>query len=233
MEIVFAAAIAVTAAVALVRLTLWCAAPRTRLLTVAAALLALGAILIEPRCRDNVDSFVATGGFAGIIADVLLLAAACLLCAYVARVWDNEWLHRAALTIALAGGLVLIVVYAIAEYAGSHRGHTGDVNSLATVYGLLLSLLMIAVNASVLITVALARPVARVQLWFAASASSWIVLAVLRGAATADPGRYADLFWQWRIPLDTLVLLTGSAIGLSNLRSKRRTGVVAATGWTP
>ncbi|MGW4122961.1 hypothetical protein [Nocardia sp. NPDC004711] len=222
MERVFAIALAITAAVALARLALWCDAPRTRPITVVLSLLAIGAIFIEPQWRDGVDSVSVTRGLAGLVSDVVLLVAVCLLCAHVARVWDNEWLHRAALVIAVAGGLVLVVVHAIAQHAGARRGYTGQLSGPATVYGIVLSVLLIAVNVAPLITVALARPVTRGQFWFAASALTWIGLAGLRGAATADPEGFADAFWQLRLPLDTLVLLAGAGLGLSDLRGTRR-----------
>ncbi|MEU6583238.1 hypothetical protein [Nocardia sp. NPDC046763] len=231
MESVFAIAIAITAAVALARLALWCDAPRTRPITVALSLLAIGAIFIEPQWHDGVDSFFVTRGLAGLVSDVVLLVAVCLLCAHVARVWDNEWLNRAALVIAVVGGLALVVVHAIAVHAGAQRGYTGQLSGPATVYGILLSVLLIAVNVAPLITVALARPVTRIQFWFAASALTWVVIAGLGGAAAVDPEHFADILWQLRLPLDTLALLTGSAVGLSNLWRRRRAGA-APVGWS-
>ncbi|WP_433562756.1 hypothetical protein ACQP1O_35755 [Nocardia sp. CA-151230] len=133
----------------------------------------------------------------------------------------------AALVIAVAGGLVLVIIHATAVHAGEQRGYTGRLSGPATVYGILLSILLIAVNVAPLITVALARPVTRSQFWFAASALSWIMLAGLRGAATADPDGFAETFWQLRLPLDTLVLLAGAGLGLSDLRRKRGVGAVA------
>ncbi|MGV9834000.1 hypothetical protein ACWDUL_07335 [Nocardia niigatensis] len=216
MESVFAIAIAITAGVALARLTLWCVAPRTRLITVVLTLLAIGAIGVEPQWRT------------GVVSDVVLLAAACLLCAHVARVWDNDWLQGASLVVAVAGGLALLIVYALAERVSSQRGYTGQLSGPATVYGIVLSVLLIAVNVPMLLTVVLARPVASSQFWFAASALTWVVFAGLRLAATADPERFAETFWELRLPLDTLVLLTGSGLGLSNLRRERRIAAVAA-----
>ncbi|WP_067816913.1 hypothetical protein [Nocardia inohanensis] len=225
-EVLFAIAIAVTVTVALARLTLWSSAPQTRLLTVVLLLLATGAAFVDPRWRDEADAFVRTPGFAGMVADVVLLVAVCLMCAYVARIWDLGWLRRLGLAVAVTGVIALIVTYTFSELSGTHRGYTGELSHPATIFGILISLTAGAVSTALLVTAVLARPVTRTQFWFGGVAVAWLTVCLARLAATIDPDRFADLYWSVRFPGDIAAMLCAAAAGAANLRRKRHSGTL-------
>lgn len=225
-ETLFVIAIAVTIAVAVARLALWSAEPQTRLLTVVLVSLAAGATFVDPHWRDETDDLVRTPGFAGMVADVVLLLAVCLMCAYVARLWDVDWLGRLALLVAVAGVITLIVIYTLSERSGTHRGYAGELSHPATIFGILISLAASTVSLALLVTVVMARPVTRTQFWFGGVALACLTVSLTRFAATIAPAEFADLYRSVQLPGDAVAMLCAAAAGAANLRRKQRSGAL-------
>ncbi|MGW0248422.1 hypothetical protein ACWDYH_17500 [Nocardia goodfellowii] len=219
----FGIVVAITALAALARLSLWRAAPQTRLLTAVLALLAASAAFVHPGLSDNLDAYFDDPGWSGMGYDVLLLTAVCLECAYIAHIWGFTRLAEIAQLAAPILAAVLAITYALAEHSGQHRHYIGEgLSRTATVHGLIVSSALLLANLVMGATVLSARPWTRTQVWFGVSALAGLTVALLRISATVDPGRFADVFWNLRYPLESVVLLAVSAAGIDNLIRKRR-----------
>ncbi|WP_378730656.1 hypothetical protein [Nocardia brasiliensis] len=222
-DALFGIAVAVTALTALARLSLWRSAPQTRLLTAVLGLLAASAAFAQNQVSDALDAFFDDPGWSGMGYDVLLLTAVCLLCAYLAQIWGHPRLARIAELAALVLAALLAITYALAEHTGQHRHYIGEeLSPTATVHGLIVSSTLLLADVVMAVTVIVARPLARTQLWFGLAALAGLIVATLRIVATIDPGRFSDAFWDLRYPLDTIFLLAVSAAGIDNLLRKRR-----------
>lgn len=224
-ENLLAAVLVVTIAVTVARTSVWRSEPKTRLLTVVLALFAVSGTATHPWVRHAVDTYLELPGWTGIIDDVVLLTAVCLMCAYLARAWGFTTVARTAVCAAPILAASLALAYAVAEHSGRHRHYIGELSRPATVYGLIVSVGLLVVTLVMFVTVLVARPPSLTQLWFGIAAAAGIVLAGLRTCATIDPGRFADPFWSSRCSLWTVFLFSVSAAGVTNLRGKRRSRV--------
>ncbi|MFI6041193.1 hypothetical protein ACIA8C_06135 [Nocardia sp. NPDC051321] len=222
-ENLLAAALVVTIAVTLARISVWQSEPKTHLLTVVLALFAVSGTATHPWVRETVDANRHLPGWSGIVDDVVLLTAVCLMCAYLARVWGFTAVARVAACAAPVLAAALALAYVFAEHSGRHRHYIGqELSRPATVYGLIVSFGLLVVTLVMAVTVLVARPASLTQLWFGIAAAAGLVLACLRTCATIDPGRFADPFWSSRYALATVFLLAISAAGVTNLRGKGR-----------
>ncbi|MCP9619305.1 hypothetical protein FOH10_11760 [Nocardia otitidiscaviarum] len=145
------------------RLTVWRTRHGSRPFTIALSLLLPGIVLRHPLLLERdwlpQDSFAGTylTNFTDLVGDLLIVAAGAYLFTVVARAWGREDLRPWIVRVFTAGGMVMVVLWAVSDAPRTQTKYVGYLGGAAQVYSYVAAGLVLVANLAVLLSVVAAR----------------------------------------------------------------------------